>query len=280
MTNLSRRHVLTAAVAGLTGVAVASPARAAAPVVEATYAAAGPWPHATFTVGTEFVVTYPVGAGRQPVITWGNGTNATPALYEGVMRHLASWGFIVVASTSTATASGVEMLAGVQYVRDRDTDPSSPLYGRVDAARIAAAGHSQGAGGAARATLNTTGLISTVVPINAPDPFWIPDAEEIDLSAVTVPVLLLSGVKDYFISPPQTLTAYYNNIPGAVARASLKAGDHNTIQRTGGGYLGYLAAWMRWQLSADGYAGSAFRGTQPELLGNPAWANQAAKNLG
>jgi hypothetical protein len=59
----------------------------------------------------------------------------------------------------------------------------------------------------------------------------------------------------------------------------LRGAGHNTIQGTGGGYLGYLTAWLRYQLAADPYAATAFHGSRAELLGNPSWVNQAAKNL-
>jgi pimeloyl-ACP methyl ester carboxylesterase len=285
MTTAHLARVATAMIAGLATVVGAhgAPAGAATPTIEQGYAAAGPWAVDTLTVDSRYVVVHPadLGAGgaRHPIVTWGNGSNAGPDRYTGVMRHLASWGFVVIASTSTTTASGTEMLQAARHLVAENDDPASRFAGTLDPTRVAAAGHSQGAGGAARATLASHGLIRTVVPINPPDPFWIPDADEVDVSLVTVPVLLLGGVLDTLISPPRTLTGYYNRIPGAAVRASLRAADHNTIQDTGGGYLGYLTAWLRYQLSDDAGAGAAFRGAQPELLRNPAWHNQAAKHL-
>lgn len=280
-----RRRVVTAMVAGLIGATAlpAPAARAAEPAVEQTFAAAGPWAVSTVAIDTSYVIHYPTSLGangtRHPIVTWGNGSWATPGHYPGVLNHLASWGYVVIASTSSTTGRGTEMLAAVDYLTARNGDAASVFAGKLDTARIAAAGHSQGAGGATRATLASGGRIRTVVPINPPDPFWVNDADKFDISQVAVPVLLLSGDKDTWISPPRTLTAYYNQIPGAAVRASLKAADHNAIQRTGGRYLGYLTAWLHYQLLGDGYAGTAFRGARPELLTNPAWSTQAAKNL-
>lgn len=258
-------------------------ARAASRTVEQTFQTAGPWSVSTLAVDTSYVIHYPTGLGaggaRHAIVTWGNGSWATPGHYVGVLNHLASWGYVVIASTSSTTGRGTEMLEAVRYLVARDTDPTSVFAGRLDTARIAAAGHSQGSGGAARATIAAGGQIRTAVPINPPDPFWVSAADKIDFAQVNVPVLLLSGVNDTWISPPRTLTGYYNKITGAAARASLNGADHNTIQGTGGGYLGYLTAWLHYQLLGDEFAGSAFRGPNPELLSNPAWLNQAAKNL-
>lgn len=261
----------------LAAVSLAVPAASA--TVEQRFAATGPATVATTTVDTRFVIIHPadLGATRHPIVTWGNGSNATPAQYTGLMRHLASWGFVVIASASTTTASGAEMLAAVEHLRAADEDPASPFAGRLATDRVAAAGHSQGAGGAARAALARPDLIHAAVTVNPPDAAWIPDAEEPDLSRVGVPVLLVTGARDLWVSPPRTLTWYYDRIPGTVTRAALLAADHNTIQGAGGGYLGYLTAWLRWQLTGDGTAAPAFTGADPELLRNPAWTNRAVK---
>jgi hypothetical protein len=50
------------------------------------------------------------------------------------------------------------------------------------------------------------------------------------------------------------------------------------VQGSGGGFLGYVTAWLRRQLAGDPAAGAAFRGARPELLTDPARRNQAAKN--
>ena len=62
-----------------------------------------------------------------PVITWGNGTGSTPSLYKVLLNHLASHGFVVIASNSTNVAKGnpAPMLAGVTWVLGQNDDPSS-----------------------------------------------------------------------------------------------------------------------------------------------------------
>ena len=67
-----------------------------------------------------YVVFYPTdldaGGVKHPILTWGNGTNAVPAQYTVLLKHLASWGFVVIASTSTQTGTGKELVAGVDYL--------------------------------------------------------------------------------------------------------------------------------------------------------------------
>src|SRR6186713_3192514 len=75
-----------------------------------------------------------------PVVTWGNGTGSTPNLYGVFLRHLASHGFVVIASDSKNVARGTPppMVAGVTWVLEQNDDPSSPLYRHIDTAHVGA----------------------------------------------------------------------------------------------------------------------------------------------
>ena len=272
-------------IAAVAVVLLASPTHAAS-TIETHYNVAGPWAVTTATVtvssGT-FELYYPtdLGAGGvdHPIITWGNGTNATPANYPGLLNRLASWGFVVVASTSTATGSGDEVLAGANYLVSQNGDPSSVFYQRLDPSRVGAAGHSQGASGALNATTKSNGLITSTVVFNLPNPIWVSSQHKTDFTKIVRPVLFLTGSRDTLISSASGNTGYYNQVAGPAAKAVLGGADHNTVQNTGGGYLGYLVAWFDYTLRGDTYARGAFVGSPPEINTNTAWSNQAEKNL-
>jgi hypothetical protein len=273
--------LLCALLLGGAGVAQAGP-------IEARYAATGPWAVSTSTVrdagGRAIYQLYhpaSLGAGgvEHPIVTWGNGSLATPADYPGLLNHLASWGFAVVASTSSTTGKGTEMLAGAQHLVAADADPASPFFGKLDTAHVAAVGHSQGAGGAVNATTRSGGLITTTVTYALPAELWVGAGDEFDVSALTGSSLFLGGRWDILIAGPSVLTGYFRAAGGPSAVAVLRDGDHNTIQRTGGGTLGYLTAWLKYQLEGDAYARGAFAGSAPEINGNAAWQNQAQRAL-
>ena len=61
-------------------------------------------------------------------------------------------------------------------------------------------------------------------------------------------MFFVGGQNDWLIASPSTLTGYYNKVPGAAALGVLKGAGHNTIQGTGGGFLGYITAWLMYQL--------------------------------
>ena len=267
-----------------------------------------------------YVVFYPkeLATGfKHPILTWGNGTGAAPGQYGVLLTHLASWGFVVVASTSPSTGTGKEMLAGEDYLVLANADRGSPFFGSLDVTAIGAVGHSQGADGAAQALLgadapgSTHRFIKTVVPIELPAQQWTcfgdsdpscAASESFDSkSLVHGSVFFVDGSKDTLIAPPtqsasasgeQSVKAYYDATPAETprARGTLIGADHNDIQDhcTPGlgcagvgpkGYLGYVTAWLVGQLRGDIQARSVFAGEKPEFDRDPGWQDQAQAGL-
>lgn len=268
--------------------ATPAPAAAQAPTIDATYAAPGPAP----SVATADVhdaggrrthrLYYPADlTGRHAVVAWGNGSFENPDKYEPLLHHLASWGFIVVAAETSEAGSGREILAGARYVIAADADPASPFFGHVDTTHVGAAGHSQGAGGSVRAASDPGTVITTVVPVALPmELFQLLGAnKDFQTERLRVPALFMSGSEDGLISSAGTVARYYGRVPGPAAMGILEGADHNAVQIDGGGFRGYLTAWLRWQLSGDAAAAAAFVGPAPELSTNAAWRNQRFKGL-
>jgi hypothetical protein len=102
---------------------------------------------------------------KHPVITWGNGTGTMPSTYRTMLTHYASHGFVVIASNSTNVAQGTPppMLDGVTWVLEQAAVSTSPLYNCIDAAKIGATGHSQGA--LATTSAGSDARIATIAPI-------------------------------------------------------------------------------------------------------------------
>lgn len=284
-----RRHlaitVVLAAMISAMGVLTPQPVGAAS-AIETQFKAPGTWAVSTANASDaagSYVLYYPtnVGAGGvdHPIITWGNGTGATPGQYSGLLTHLASWGFVVVAHTSGATGSGAEVLAGANYLVAQNSNSSSIFFGKLDVTKVGAAGHSQGASGATNATVLSGGLIKSTAAFNYPNPTWVSPEHVTNWGAMTRPVLLMTGSNDWLISSASGQTGYYNQIPGPAAKASLKGAGHNVIQGTGGGFLGYVTAWFMYTLQGNTTARSAYVGSPPEINTNTNWQNQAEKNL-
>ncbi|MDT0309380.1 hypothetical protein RM780_20800 [Streptomyces sp. DSM 44917] len=282
MRKTTRRGLLAAAGAGALGLWAAWPGQATGSV-EQRFIARGPHSPATVTAEDGVRVYRPARLGanglRHPVLTWGNGSWATPDYYGRLLEHLAGWGFVVAAAEETFTGTGEEILAAARHVLALNDDPRSDLHNRLDPRRVAAAGHSQGAGGAVNATVNGRGLITALATVALPDEFWIWVPEHrISPQSVRVPTFLIGGSTDYVMAPPQTQRRYYDRVAGPAALGILTGADHDEVADDGGRYRGYLTAWLRYQLLSDSRAATAFTGPA-ELLTNPAWRDQATKRL-
>lgn len=206
-----------------------------------------------------------------PVVTWGNGTWAKPEKYTFLLRHLASWGVIVVATRDSNVGTGQTLLDAVALLERSELAPLA------DRRRIAAIGHSQGASGAFNAAAAPSSGIGTAVLIDLPGrrlcnrehcaaiPTGLREKQS---------VLFLSGEKDP-LSSPEMIDGYFSEVPAGRlrAKAAVAGADHNDIQgqpgcqpfaigcRAGiGAFLPYVTAWLRWQLSADKAAAAVFSG--------------------
>lgn len=222
--------------------------------------------------------------GPYPLIAWGNGTGALPQNYDQLFHHLASWGFVVIDSYSKETGTGEEILASIEYMLAENDSPDSPFYQRINAEKIATAGHSQGSTGAINASTNFErggDLIKTVVSIALPDLKWCDPEDVYDTSKLEVPFFIMGGSRDIIISPASAnrtaLEATADSVPAAMGMAT--GAGHTAIEDDGGKHRGYLTAWMRFQLMGDAVAKGAFAGEDAELLSNPDWKHTVAHNL-
>ena len=233
---------------------------------------------------------------KSPIVTWGNGTGGSPAGVSVFLRHLASYGFTVIASTLPNTGSGNEIDAAAHYLVAQDSVTGSVFHGHLNVHEVAAVGVSQGATGAVRATTNDPALIKTVMTFSEPNSIWAapnpdcPTAADCTAhpAALTRPVFFISthGFFDSIIASPATEKAFFLSTSvhaalGIIRNSGGRAADHASIENppTGNprGFLGYATAWLEYQLLGNATAAGAFTGPHPELVSNANWPGSATK---
>ena len=285
--------------------------------IERKYFAGGPW-QVTVQIaaaccaanGFASDLYYPMNLGannfKHPVVTWGNGTGGTSTGCDYFLRHLASWGFVVIASQDGYERNGASILAAAHKMVDQNSNPGSPFSNKLDIYHIGAVGHSQGAGGVVRAMIDSTTTppyprIITAVPVELPGQrfCFCPPGDVLDTAAVTHgSVFFVDGSADIPVSPPtqspqtageQSIEAFYDAVPTVDAtgqpngvvklKGTLLFANHNDI---GGqpqclpgtpfcdigvfGYLGYPTAWLAYQLGVDPSAQAAFVSGSGEMF--------------
>jgi len=203
---------------------------------------------------------------RHPVITWGNGTGASPMSYRRLLTLYASHGFIVIASNSPNVAQGTPppMLAGVTWVLEQDMQQGSALFEHVDREHIGATGHSQGA--FATSTAGADERITTTAPLQGAR-----------AGTLHGPAMLICGTDDATVPCAGSERAFgsINSVP--VMYAELMGASHTNW--IGGGLGGgamhpyYVAttAWFRVHLMGDEALRPMFYGADCGLCQDAQW---------
>lgn len=238
--------------------------------IEIEYAARGPLETSQSSIpGFELYHPAEMADGEHPIITWGNGTFAIPAYYNDFLDHLASYGFVVVASTSTMTGSGREMLEGVDWLIEENAREGSIFFDKLDIDHIGATGHSQGGGGTINA--GTDPRIACTAPIQ-PTPGRVLDLQG--------PMFLVSGSEDWIVPEPWVSASTYDPALVPTVYGIALGADHFTPLMDAGMLRGYLTAWFCGELMGHEEARQAFFGDGPacEICNNPNWSVRR-KNL-
>lgn len=252
--------VLTAATALTAPASLAAPAPLAAPPLAVPSAAAvvdwsAPGPYEV-SVDIEVVHTfyYPKNIGqsatRHPVIIWGNGTGAVPGVYSGLLRHLASQGFIVAAANTPASNFALSMRAGIDVLERRNADSGSPFHQKVDLEHIGSAGHSQGGAAAINAAIDPR--VDTAVPIQ-PGPLADPDTMD-------EPVFYLAGQQDRIVWPALVKAFHHDSDHVPSVYGEVRGAGHLSSIADGGAFRGPVTAWFRYWLMGDESARAMFFG--------------------
>lgn len=199
-----------------------------------------------------------------PVVTWGNGTGSNPGLYKVLLNHLASHGFIVVASDSPNVAQGdpPPMVAGVTWLVAENENPDSPYFQRVDTSHVGATGHSQG--GFATTQAGADSHITTIAPLCGASP-------QRNLHG---PALLLCGGADEVVDCEGIANAL-EAIDQPAMLANYITADHADWVTFRGTSLSPMevatVAWMRTHLMDDVALRPWFYGPDCKLCTDEAW---------
>jgi hypothetical protein len=196
-----------------------------------------------------------------PVLSWANGTCAKTNGYHAMLNHIASHGFIVIATNSRYTANGRFQMRGVDFVFAENARAESPLFGRVNKEQVGVFGHSQGGGSTGAASADPR--VKTSVLMHGGSG-----------GQLHAPAFFLTGEMD---NPTGVRSAYDGSrVPAAFG--NLKMSDHITMMKEYKRMAPEVAAWFRYQLLKDEPAKKWFVGADCVLCKDPEWV-YTQKNL-
>ncbi|MGC3862888.1 alpha/beta hydrolase family protein [Micromonospora chersina] len=222
--------------------------RGPAPTSAILEASRGPFATSSYSVSslsvTGFgggVVYYPTSTseGTFGAIAISPGYTATWSSLSWLGPRIASHGFVVIGiETNTLLdqpdSRGRQLLAALDYLTQR-----SSVRGRIDATRLAVAGHSMGGGGTLEAAAARPSLQAAVplAPWNL-DKTW---------SGVTVPTLIVGGESDTVAPVATHSEPFYNSIPASSEKAylELNGASHFFPQSVNTPMAKQMVAWLK-----------------------------------
>lgn len=225
------------------------------------------------------------GTEQYPVVIYSNGTGIKASKYPAVLKHLASWGFIVMATEEENSWNGfssemclrtIIMLNETETIEGWETNP---FYGHVDLDNIGVSGHSQGGVGVINAaTENKHGDMIRTIFSASPTNLALAEALqwEYDPSLISVPIFLISSTgssdENLVVSGTQ-LQEIYDAVPDSVIKVMARRtnAEHGDMLSFADGYM---TAWFMWQLQGDQEAAKAFIGADAEILTNELYQDQ------
>jgi dienelactone hydrolase len=148
-----------------------------------------------------------------PAITFGHGFLQAVTQYDSTLRHLATRGYIVIASESEGglfpnhANFALDLRHCLTWLEQQNTHQSSFLAGRVATDRFGASGHSMG-GGASILAAAADGRIKALANLAAAE--TNPSAIAA-MPNVQAPVALIAGSRDTITPPANHQVPMYNN---------------------------------------------------------------------
>lgn len=284
--------------------------------IEQKYSADGPWAVSSIATtegcdreGNVCDIWYPTNLGtnplkgintgfRHPVIVFADGTatnlltgvsTVTAASWSYYLRHLATWGFVVIRSRDGATARGDTVLDVATYISTLGSNPQSIFYNKIDRDNFGLSGHSQGAATTVILFSQNNSIFKTYVPVETP----LRAAMQVgnlapDLGALAQvshgSIFYIGGGLDY-ISPVTTNLGYYSATSNAVDKEMgiVTLAMHGDVGGTPtcplttpcnlgvNPYLGFPTAWFMWKLQGAADGPDAFRSNGQLANDAPNW---------
>ncbi|MDN4079307.1 alpha/beta hydrolase [Paenibacillus polymyxa] len=213
-----------------------------------------------------------------PVVVFVNGTGITGSKYQALQKHLASWGFITIATEEEYAWNGFSAEMSVRYLellneyKDKINGGDNVFYKKIDLDHIGITGHSQGGIGVINAITDqkhsdiykAAVMLSSAKTVMSEALQWTSDP-----TLIKAPTMIIgsTGNTDEQIAPLEILQKLYNDIPNNVTKVMARRNDADHGQML---YYadGYVTAWFMYYLNGDTEAGNAFFGVNAEILSN------------
>ncbi|WP_270524889.1 alpha/beta hydrolase family protein [Longibaculum muris] len=214
---------------------------------------------------------------KLPVVVFVNGTGVKGSKYSALQQHLASWGFITIATEEDYAWNGFSAEMSVRYLellnQYQEEGKENVFYNKIDMDKIGITGHSQGGLGVINAVTEQkhSDIYKAVVILSSTETniakafMWETDSTKIHTNTL---MITSTGQTDSNIAPLENIQKTYNNITDDVTKVIARRNDcdHGEMLYYADGYV---TTWFMYYLQGDSEAKKAFFGNNAEINSNP-----------
>ena len=200
---------------------------------------------------------------KHGVIVWGPGGGTEPGAYGGMIRRLASHGFVVIAlSVSPGDAS--QAMKAIDWLEQKNKDSNDPFYQKLELTKVGCSGHSMGGLESEQAAIKDkrvfTAFLNNSGDKNGGVIKNFPEGKTAAVLYGEVGMEKPNAIKDY-----ETAT----NVKSCLIE--MTGGPMNSEGGYGhgsGSWDGMAAtiAWMRWQIGGEDFRKADFVGSTGKYI--------------
>ncbi len=203
---------------------------------------------------------------KHGVIVWGPGGGTEPGAYEGIMRRLASHGFVVI-GISSSPGDASKAIAALNWLDEKNKLNDGPLAGKLDMNTVGCSGHSMGGLESEQAIIKDQRVKTSILNNSG-------DLGHTAMSYVAAdrPIAIVYGNNG--MERPNAEADYGNQ--GVKAPACLIMMDGADYGHGSGPWDGMAAtvAWFRWHLGGEVYRKADFVGSSGKYINEPIIGHQ------
>jgi dienelactone hydrolase len=219
---------------------------------------------------------------KHGIVVWGPGGGTEPSAYEGIIRRLASHGFVVIAlKESPGDASQAK--AAIDWLENKNNTATDPFYQKLDMSKVGCSGHSMGGLESEQALIQDSRVITAIMNNSG-------DLGHTAMSKVSPQKTIAIVYGEGGMERPNAV-ADYNNAgvkapaclikmtggqsaegQGTECAADYQGGPQECGWGHGSGSWGGMAAtvaWMRWHLGGEDFRKADFVGSNGAYINGP-----------
>ena len=205
---------------------------------------------------------------KHAVVVWGPGGGTEPGAYGGIIRRLASHGFVVIALRESP-GNATQAIPALNWLEKKNNDPNDPLYQKLDMTKVGCSGHSMGGLESEQALIKDDRVITAMLNNSG-------DLGHTAMSQVSTSKTIGIVYGEGGMERPNAEADYNNQgVKAPACLIKMTGGQGNECQQGecgwghGSGPWGGMAAtvaWMRWHLGGEDFRKADFVGTSGRYI--------------